>query len=222
MFAALICDLDNTLFDPRQIRPAVLEPALRAVREANARAGANAVAADVLEAALAASWRSAFDEVAREFALPMDLRMAWTEACSGLEVDGPLDPYPDIEVIAALPMRRFLVTTGFQRFQRSKVAALNLHHMFETVYWDSLDGSQASNKQAVFQRIIADTSLPPERIAVLGDNAASEIAAARHLGMIAIQVLREGVSPAPHAHHRIHSLWNLPELLGVSDSYSAS
>jgi methionine salvage enolase-phosphatase E1 len=56
-------------------------------------------------------------------------------------------------------------------------------------------------------------SLRPPEVVVLGDRADAELAAARSLGMEAIQVVRPGVVPSPDVRLRIAGLEALPELL---------
>lgn len=56
-------------------------------------------------------------------------------------------------------------------------------------------------------------SLRPSDVVVLGDRADDELAAARSLGMVAVQVLRSGAEPSPDVSVRISSLESLPGLL---------
>jgi FMN phosphatase YigB (HAD superfamily) len=210
MITTLICDLDNTLFPTRAIPRSVVQPALDAVRAAN-RNGSHMLGAR-LEEALEACWDLSFDEVARRYALPDPLCRAWAESAERLEANGPLELYPDAAVLWTLPLRRFLVTTGYRRFQESKIAALGIAHRFEGIYIDAL-GDGRLGKEALFRRLMAEHRLTHGEVAVLGDNAESEIAAGHRLGLRTVQVVRERSVSSPSAHFRISSLTELPAVL---------
>lgn len=211
MIRTLICDLDNTLFSARSIpRPAV-EPALERVRVAN-RAGPGIPDAR-LEEALEACWDRAFDEVARLYDLPESLCHAWQTAARELEVTGPLELYADVEVLWSLPLRRFLVTTGYRRFQGSKISILGLAGRFEAIYIDALGETPRSGKEAIFRQILREQQAAVPETVVLGDSAEGELLAGERLGLWTIQILREGVVPAPRANSQIRSLRELPAVL---------
>ena len=208
---AVICDLDNTLFSARSVPRSAVQSVLDAVRAANQ--AARLLPEARLEEALEACWDRSFDEVAKRYALPEPLCRAWAAAAGQLEVTEKLQPYPDVAVLWRLPVRRFLVTTGYRRFQKSKIAALGIASHFESVYIDALDDVARSGKEATFRRVLSEHQLLPTDVAVLGDSAESELGAGRRLGMWTIQVLREKVVPAPQAHWRIHDLGELPAVL---------
>jgi FMN phosphatase YigB (HAD superfamily) len=208
----VIFDLDNTLFPSRSVPPEVLAPALHAVRAANA--GAGAITEERLAAALDACWTDSFDAVAARFDLPSVLRAAWHEAQRRLVVATRLTPYADtVPALTALMLPRVLVTTGYRLLQESKVAALGLVPLFESVHIDALDEAPRLGKEEIFRRIVAASSWSPERVVVVGDNAVSEIAAGNRLGMLTVQVLRPGVVRTASARHRIADLSELEPLL---------
>jgi putative hydrolase of the HAD superfamily len=211
MIRALIADLDNTLYPARSVPRCTVLPVLEAVRAAN-RAG-SLIPEDRLEEALDACWDHSFDQVARLYALPEPLRRAWALAVARIEVTEPLEAYPDVAMLWTLPLRLFLVTTGYRRFQESKIASLALLERFEAIYYDALEESSRAGKEELFRRLLAERQLEPMEVVVLGDSEESEIAAGLRLGLWTIQVLRERVRPAPTAHWRIQSLTELPELL---------
>jgi FMN phosphatase YigB (HAD superfamily) len=207
---ALICDLDNTLFPARAIPRSVLQPALDAVRAVN-RAG-SLIPEDRLENALNACWELSFDEVARRYALPDQLCRAWSESAEQLEAPAQLELYADTSVLWKLSVELFLVTTGYRRFQESKIAALDIAHRFDAIYIDAL-GTDQPGKEALFRRLVAEHHLAAGEVAVLGDNADSEIAAGFRLGLWTIQIVRERAVSSPAVHFRIASLSELPAVL---------
>jgi putative hydrolase of the HAD superfamily len=208
---ALIVDLDNTLYPARSVPRCTVGPILEAVRAANR--AASLVQEDRLEEALDACWDQSFDQVARHYALPEPLRRAWALAAAQIEVSEPLETYPDVGVLWTLPLRLFLVTTGYRRFQESKIAALRLTERFEAIYIDALGESSRTGKEELFRRLLVEHHFAPAETVVLGDSEESEIAAGRQLGLWTIQVLRERVRLAPSAHWRIQSLAELTGLL---------
>lgn len=218
---ALICDLDNTLFAARTVPRTTVQPAIEAVRAAN-RAGPMIPEARLGEA-LEACWDRSFDEVARLYALPEALCRAWEAAAEQLEVTEQLELYPDVAVLWSLPLRLFLVTTGYRRFQESKIRVLGLTSRFEAIYVDALGDSPRAGKETLFRRLLVERELAATEVAVLGDSADAELAAGAKIGLWTIQILREGVIPASSAHWRIQSLGELPHVLaGICTEQAAT
>jgi putative hydrolase of the HAD superfamily len=185
----------------------VLAPLESAVLAANT--GRGRIPSEHVRRALVAARRRSFDEVAEEFRLPAPLRAAWADANAALEVSVPLAPYDDVEALAALSVPRFLVTTGFRRFQESKIAALGVARLFDAVHVDALDSPHREGKRAIFSRIAVEWGLTPDQVLVVGDSAESELRAGRELGMVTVQVLRDGVEACTWADYRIESLHDL-------------
>jgi FMN phosphatase YigB (HAD superfamily) len=197
-----------------------MQPALERVRAAN-RAGPRIPDAR-LEEALEASWEHAFDEVARLYDLPEPLCRAWQAAAEQLEVTGPLELYADVDVLWSLPVRLFLVTTGYRRLQESKISLLGLAGRFEAIYIDALGETLRSGKEALFRQLLLERSLMVPETAVLGDSAEGELLAGKRLGLWTIQILREGVVPAPQANSQIQSLTELPAALAQASQARAA
>jgi FMN phosphatase YigB (HAD superfamily) len=211
---AAVFDLDHTLFDPRTL-PVTLFNRL----EARVRVATAGIVPDaVLEAALADAWRMPFDRVVARHQLPDLATTAWHEAASAVEVTEPLAPYPDVRAgLEQLSLRRFLLTTGFRRLQESKLNQLGLASLFVAVYVDALDPPGPVGKRALLERLVAEHGLTPPEVVVIGDRADDELAAARALGMVAVQVLRPGVIASPEVSWRIRDLDALPALLAELD-----
>jgi FMN phosphatase YigB (HAD superfamily) len=186
----------------------LFEPAFAAIRKAND----GAVPEDKLEEAFDEMWRHAYDEVAEryEFTKPM-FDAGWREFES-LEVQRPMTGYGDLQTLAQLPARRFLVTSGFRRLQESKVRALRLETLLDRWEIDAVDGPERLGKQEWFVRIINDAGLDPDEVLVVGDSDRSEIAAGKALGMRTIQTLRPGVPRSSTADMHIASLEELRPL----------
>jgi len=85
-----------------------------------------------------------------------------------------------------------------------------------------LDPPGPVGKRALLQRLLAEHGLTPPEVMVIGDRADDELAAARTLGMVAVQVLRPGVIASPEVGWRIPDLDALPALLArLGDSGAA-
>jgi HAD superfamily hydrolase (TIGR01509 family) len=208
---ALICDLDDTLYPSGSIPVSVVQPVFDAMVAANQ--GPGAMDASTLERALAAAWRHPFDQVAAQFGLPRQLQRVWSRANASLHLTDRLAPYPDVDVLRRLALRRYLVTTGYERFQRSKVVALGMESDFEAVYVDALDiPHRRPGKQRLFQLILTTHAFAPSEVAVVGDGP-SEIRAGNALGLATIQILREGVTKLSEAQYHIADFIELPEVL---------
>jgi putative hydrolase of the HAD superfamily len=150
-----------------------------------------------------------------------------------LEVTQPLAPFPDVAALRELGVPSVLVTTGFERFQRSKITALGIEALFARIYIDAVDVREnpdthgatvgdpgeaggvmrPSGKRAIFSAILTEWGLAPREALVVGDSADSEIAAGVALGIPTVQVLRDGIVRAPEATAHITSLDELPRVI---------
>lgn len=211
MINAIIYDLDNCLFSATRVPEETLRSALEVLRQANK--GEDALAENILEEALAACRTHAFDEVAQQYHLPRQLREAAKRAFQSLQVQEPLTPYPDLAAIEHMPGKRFLVTTGYRQFQESKIAALGIGHLFDSVFIDALDDKERVGKEHLFKQILEEHAFASSDVLVVGDNPASEIAAGNRLGMVTVQIVRPGVKRGPNAQFYIGSLYELREIV---------
>ena len=132
---AIIFDLDNCLVPGDAIGRAAYEPAFEAIRRAND----GTLGAAELAAAFADMWRHCLDDVARRHRFTPAMLAAGWEVFAHMEASTPMEGYPDLGVLAELPVPRFLVTTGFRRLQESKIAALGLRAYFTQVCIDVVD-----------------------------------------------------------------------------------
>lgn len=212
MTAAIVFDLDNTLFDPTTIPLDLIAPAEQAAREANV--GAEAVPVKHLEAALVQSRREAFSLVAKAYGLPTGIANAWRAVSSCLEVKGPLQLYDDVlPALECLREKKLLLTSGFRRMQQSKIAALGIERFFESVYIDEVRNGVTRGKLQVLREILDEWGLKACEVLIVGDSAESEIAAGNQLGMPTVQILRDGVRRTPDAKYHIKSLMELPKII---------
>jgi putative hydrolase of the HAD superfamily len=209
MIKAIIFDLDNCLSAADEVGPEILEPTFAAIRRANN----DTLSDEALERALADCWRHPLDYVAKEHGFSAEMLAAGWEVAARTEVVTPMRGYPDLDVLAELPARLFLVTSGFRRLQASKIKALGFGPLFEAIYIDAIDEADRKGKQGIFRDILDDCSLEPAEALVVGDNPDSEIEAGNQLGMKTAQILREGVPRGNNATLYINRLAELKALM---------
>jgi putative hydrolase of the HAD superfamily len=211
MIKALIFDLDSCLAAADEVGGQLFEPAFQAIRSANH----GTVAEPRLQAAFGDCWRFPFDHIADQYGFSPAMRAAGFAAFKKIEVRQAMHGYGDLDELAQLPAKLFLVTSGFRRLQESKVKALGIAQLFTAVYIDAIDEGQGTGKFPIFDKILKEQRFQPEEVIVVGDNPDSEIAAGNRLGLVTIQTLRPGVPPSSTATHRIHTLGELNRFIGA-------
>jgi FMN phosphatase YigB (HAD superfamily) len=208
MMSALIFDLDNCLAASDELGRELLEPVFTAVGQANH----GRLSKDELEAAFRDCWVYGFDKVAERHGFSNEMRAVGWRAFARIEVREPMGGYGDLHLLPALGERRFLVTSGFRRLQESKVRALGIGYAFDEVVIDALDEPDRRGKERIFTELLAKYRLQPTDVLVVGDDPESELAAARKLGLHAVQMVRPGVRPADGL-PRVHDLRELRDKL---------
>jgi FMN phosphatase YigB (HAD superfamily) len=205
MTKAIIFDLDSCLAAADEPGRQLYAPAFEAVKTANQGSHSPAV----LEQAFDDMWRLPFDFVADKYALTPAMKSAAWQVLTHLEVATVMHGYGDLEVLKALPVMRFLVTSGFRRLQESKIRALAIAPLFQAIYVDAIDQPGYRGKQRIFEEILRDYRLRPNQVLIVGDNHDSEIAAGARLGIPTVQTLRPGVPRSPAANYYIDTLHDL-------------
>lgn len=209
MIKAIIFDLDNCLASAREPGEALFQPAFDAIRAA----AGHAFPEPALRAAFQDIWSHPFNWVAERHRFTNEMREAGWRVFQTLEVNTPMRGYGDLEVLGRLPLRRFLVTSGFRRLQESKIRALNLGLRVTGYHIDAIDEPNRPGKRALFERILKQFEFLPSEVLVVGDNPESEIAAGNALGIRTVQTLRPGVERTNAATYHIESLNELPALI---------
>lgn len=211
MIKAIIFDLDNCLMPARAVGESLYQPAFDAIRAANS----GTLPEKELNDAFDECWSSALDAVAGKYGFSPGMLAAGWKVFETLEVSGPITGYGDLQVLAELPVLKFLVTSGFRKLQQSKIDALGLERYFDGIDVDAIDAEDRLGKQAIFARILDTHHLNPTEVIVVGDNEASEIEAGNRLGILTVQTLRPGVVATELVSNHIHSLAELKAILGV-------
>jgi putative hydrolase of the HAD superfamily len=206
---AIVFDLDNCLAPADEVGRELLEPMFAAIRGANN----GRLSDEQIAAAFDDCWRLPLDAVAHKHRFSDEMLRAGWETGRQITVSTGMNGYADLHVLKELPVRRFVVTSGFRRLQESKVEALGLNRL-GTAYIDAIDDSTRTGKQQIFEEIIAGHRFEPQTVLVVGDNPESEIAAGNRLGMPTVQILRPGVARGTNATYYIRELAELRRLIG--------
>jgi putative hydrolase of the HAD superfamily len=209
MVKALIFDLDSCLAAADEVGGSLFTPAFQAIRSAND----SGVAEEQLRQAFADCWRLPFDFVAEKYRFSPAMRSAGFVAFHKIEVHQQMHGYGDLAVLAEIPAKLFLVTSGFRRLQESKIKALGIAHLFVEVHVDAIDEPQPKGKLPTFESILQRHRFSPKEVFVVGDNPDSEIAAGNRLGTTTVQILRPGVPASPAATYQISGLAELKRFL---------
>jgi len=209
MYKAVIFDLDNCLSAAEAVGQELLEPVFATIR----RHSLGHFSESDMTAIIVDLWRLPLDDIFDKYRFPQATRDATWNTYSQLEVKKPMQAYDDIGILPELPVMRFLVTTGFRRFQESKIRALGISSLFTEIRVDAIDEAGKKGKQNHFADIMERRRLRPEEVMVVGDNAESEIVAGNNLGLTTVQILRPGVPRGTNADHYIEGLAGLRRLL---------
>jgi len=209
MLIAAIFDFDNCLAAANEPGEALYGRVFDAIRRADLGSHSEAQ----LQLAFSDIWFHALDWVAARHGFTTAMLEAGWRVMASLELHCPLYGYGDLQVLATLPLRRFLVTSGFRRLQISKIRALGVESTFERVFVDALDDPQREGKLGIFREILGSLGAEPGAVLVVGDNPESEIAAGNELGMKTVQLLRAGVTRSERALWHVHSLADLGPLI---------
>lgn len=207
---AIIFDLDNCLASAKAVGTELYEPAFQAIRAVNA----GRLTEEALQTAFADTWIHALDFVAEKHGYSPEMLHAGWEVFRTLEVQEPMQGYPDLGLLAALDARLYLVTSGFRRLQESKIRALGIGHFFESTEVNAIDEPEHLGKRAMFAAIRESGGYVPGEVLVVGDNPESEIEAGNQLGMPTVQTLRPGVERGGNAKYYVAGLQEILECWG--------
>ena len=175
---AIFFDLDNTIYPVAAIGDELFEPVVSLIAVSEEFTGERAALEKLLR-------RKPFHYVAGHYGLSDSLQDQGVKVLQGLSCDVAIKPFPGYESIRELPQRKFLVTAGFTKLQLSKLSQLGIEHDFDGIY--IIDHSVSDDtKKSKFAEIMADNSFVPADILVVGDDPASEIRAAKELGIDAV------------------------------------
>jgi len=210
MLKAIIFDLDNCLAAADEPGRSLFDPLLAALQRSNH----GHFSEQELKHIEFDYWRQPLDHVFEKHGLPDEMRQAAWEANRAIRVTTPMKGYGDLHLLAEFGVPLFLVTTGFEGLQRSKIEALGFAKHFKELHIDALDQPGRLGKKGLFQDIMHRHGYTPEEVWVVGDNPDSEIAAGNALGMTTVQTLRPTVPRTDNARYHVDGLADLLALTG--------
>ena len=177
MKKALIFDLDNTIYPVSSIGPylftdlfQLLDQHPEILNEATLNA-----AKDELQ-------RRHYHLVADKYNFGAELTEAGLKLLKNLEYQQPMQPFDAYHQLKGIPLKKFLVTTGFSKLQWSKVKQLGIENDFDEIHIVDPDLS-ARTKKDVFAGLLLKYGYQPKDVLVIGDDPESEIKAATELGI---------------------------------------
>jgi len=175
---AIFFDLDNTIYPVAAIGDELFEPVVSLIAVSEEFTGERAALEEMLR-------RKPFHYVAGHYKLSDTLKDQVVKALQELICNVVIHPFPGYAVVKSLPQRKFLVTAGFTKLQLSKLTQLGIEYDFDGIY--IIDHSVSDEtKKSKFTEIMAANNFAPVDILVVGDDPASEIRAAKELGIDAV------------------------------------
>lgn len=209
MKEVVIFDLDNCILDTRAMPREVTAPLVEGVDMLDIEPRRRECFKEAL-------WSLSFTAAVEACGISEEVARQVYEAYARAEVPQGtrLSSYGDLEYLRRLPMRKFLVTSGFERLQLSKVRALGVEEVFEDILVDVVQTKHKKGSKApAFEHVLAKAQARPEHVAVVGDSGVSELLVGKRMGMLTIQTLRPHVKWWPHADHHISSFAELEDIL---------
>lgn len=205
---SIILDLDDTIFQTKSMDNRVFEPFfnhfISSLKTNFDQSIINSIVNDL--------WQRPFDIVIKKYNISMEAITTSIEVLENLDFNLKITPFPDYHFIKSIQFPKFLVTTGLTALQESKIKALKIENDFvKIIINDSLRDTKT--KQDIFNDLILEFKLIPEKTYVIGDNADSEIKAGNFLNMATIQILRDTVVKGDNAKHYINSFSELEAII---------
>ena len=159
-------------------------------------------------------WTTSLEDTIDMFSVPEDAAEKMRGAYRQIEVPDGIKSFGDEDHIKNLTAKKILVTTGYRKFQETKIAKLGIAPLFDEIIIDALDHrDQRKGKKKIFEELLDKNSWNKNEVFVVGDNPKSELGAAKSLGIPAIQTLRPTVVRWDEADYHISSLQELEKLV---------
>lgn len=198
----LILDLDNTVFPTTTLSDSLFAPLFQLIQADGSYEGS-------LETIKDAVVRIPFQKIAEAYQFSESLKQQCFDLLKTIEIDFPIKPFDDYEILRSLPQQKFLVTTGFTKMQQSKIDQLGIENDFTRIYIVDPDKSNDTKKD-IFQKIIQESHFTKEEVLVIGDDVESEIQAAKELGIDTMLYKNGGDptafdTPAISSYHQLRS-----------------
>lgn len=172
---AIIYDLDNTIYSVKSIGEELLAPLFDLIVSTTEH---NKEMSQIRKELMGIP----FQKVAAKHGFSKELIQKSNQLLRDLTYKGGIQPFEDYEKIKEIPGDRYLVTMGFTKMQWSKIRCMGIEEDFQEIHVVDPDISSQTKKD-VFAAIIKRKGYAISEVLVVGDDPASEIKAARELGI---------------------------------------
>jgi putative hydrolase of the HAD superfamily len=173
---AIIFDLDNTIYPVSSIAGELFRTLFHLLESSGELA-------HDLEQVKQDLMRKPFQVVASHYGFSDALTHKGRALLANLRYDGPIAAFEDYSETKALPVEKFLVTSGFPSLQRSKIEGMGIENDFREIH---IVDVETGTKKEVFAAILQRHGYAASDVVVVGDDPASEIKAAEELGLAAV------------------------------------
>lgn len=190
---AIIFDLDNTIYPASDIAEELFAPLLQIINNSGEH---NSHITDIKSDMV----RKPFQVLADAHGFSENLTQQGIAHLQTLTYNKPINPFPDYEQTKNLFLHKYLVTSGFQHLQMSKIKALNIGNDFKEIHIVDIANNTKKN---VFANILQTHHYLISEVLVIGDDLHSEIGAAQELGIDAILYDKLNIYPAETSLPRI-------------------
>lgn len=183
MKKAIIYDLDNTLYPVSAIGDRLFGSLFELIKNSGSHDNDyNAICKAIM--------RTPFRLVAQHYGFSDTLTNDAILLQEKLEYPEAIATFEDYTAIKSLPQKRFLVTTGFNLMQQSKIERMGIRQDFQEIH--VVDPTKSS-KREVFAEIMARHGFTKEELLVVGDDPESELKAAKDLGIDAVLYYKDAI-----------------------------
>ena len=172
---AIILDLDNTIYPVSSIGDRLFKSLFSLILENGEYTGE-------FEQIRFEIMRRPFQYIADEFSFSESLKTDCFKLLANLTYDEKMQPFEGYQTLLTIPIRRFLVTTGYTKMQHSKINQLGIKNDFEAIFIIDPDQSTLT-KRDLFEKILTDNNFRADDVMVVGDDLNSEIFHAKALGI---------------------------------------
>ncbi len=207
MIKAIIFDLDMCILDTHSLTGPFFQPVLDALYNSD-------LSAELKEKISYQLWTTSLDDVMEMFDVPKDIAERMREAYRQIEVPDGIKTFGDEEFIEGLPVKKILVTTGYTKFQETKIEKLGIANLFDEIIIDTLDyRDKRKGKKKIFEELLVKNGWKKNEVLVVGDNPQSELGSAKSLGILTVQTLRPTIEKWEEADYHINSFSELADII---------
>ncbi|HEX5774445.1 MAG TPA: HAD hydrolase-like protein, partial [Candidatus Paceibacterota bacterium] len=148
MTKGIIFDLDMCILDTHSLTGPFFQPVLDALYNSN-------LSQELKERIQYQLWTTSLDDTIDMFSVPETVAESMREAYRQIEVPDGIKSFGDEEYIRDLPVNKILVTTGYRKFQQTKIDKLGIADLFDEIIIDALDyREQRKGKKQIFQELL--------------------------------------------------------------------